>query len=113
LEATPIDESGNSIFGIGTMGAWGEWLSLGYSLLSAFYPDNREQADEVRHILYITQANEERWRRGVKNRPFRSSRISNFEIIIFKMPRDKTFWQILKIYRKENPLKKASRKWPV
>ena len=74
--------------------------TLGDALLRDFWPDQEELSSEVRYVIYTVDTATSIWRRrqGAK-KSYKTWVTKRFESVIFKMPKNKTFWQLLKRYK--------------
>lgn len=96
-----FDADGRDIFAdADRLVAMGEEL-VGDVMLRAFLAEHgKEHADEVFYIVFTADLSTGRWRRQKGGEPYRAWHSQHFELVLYKMPKNKTLWQLLQRYRK-------------
>ena len=97
-----LDEKGRAIYFSGNSLDYENYDgTIGDAICRDLLPDGEETASKVAYVVYTQDFMEAIWRRckaDKKSRKTMSTR--RFESVIFKVPQNKTLWQLLKRYHK-------------
>lgn len=94
-----LDEKGNAVFHreFGQM----DFTTIGDALLYIFPNHDKEWTEEVHYVLYITDYETAKIRHGLGKKAHRVYKTERREMILFKMPKGTTLWQLLQRYRQQ------------